>query len=52
VLAGFNLPALVKLASVREKTTLADAVKQAHEAGRKYMNIASQLLAPDDKPKG
>lgn len=45
VLAGFNLPALVKLASVRDKTTLAEAVKQAHEAGQKYMNVASQLLA-------
>ena len=46
VLAGFNLPALVKLASVRDKTTLIDAVKQAHEAGHKYMNVASQLLNP------
>lgn len=51
VLAGFNLPALVKLASIRDKTTLVEAVKQAHEAGRKYMNVASQLLAasPDNK---
>ncbi len=46
VLAGFNLPALVKLASVRDKAPLADAIKQAHEAGRKYMNVASQLLNP------
>ena len=46
VLAGFNVPALVKLASIRDKTALNDAVKQAHEAGRKYMNIASQLLEP------
>lgn len=45
VLAGFNLPALVKLASVRDKTNMTEAVKQAHEAGRKYMNVASQLLA-------
>lgn len=45
VLAGFNLPALVKLASVRDKVSLNDAVKQAHEAGHKYMNVASQLLA-------
>lgn len=46
VLAGFNLPALVKLASVRDKVTMSDAVKQAHEAGHKYMNVASQLLNP------
>jgi PTS system mannose-specific IIA component len=44
VLAGFNLPALVKLASIRDKATLKDAITQAHEAGHKYMNVASQLL--------
>ena len=49
VLAGFNLPALVKLATVRDKVTLIDAVKQAHEAGQKYMNVASQLLAQGQK---
>ncbi|HEY1096529.1 MAG TPA: PTS sugar transporter subunit IIA [Alphaproteobacteria bacterium] len=47
VLAGFNLPALVKLASVRDKASLPDAIKQAYEAGHKYMNVASQLLNPN-----
>lgn len=44
VLAGVNLPMLVKLVSVRDKLPLNDAVEQAREAGRKYINVASQLL--------
>jgi PTS system mannose-specific IIA component len=47
VIAGVNLPMLIKLASVREGEDLADAVKAAQEAGRKYINVASQLLAVD-----
>ena len=48
VIAGVNLPMLIKLASVRDGQPLADAVASAQEAGRKYINIASQLLAQDD----
>lgn len=44
VLAGINVPTLVKLASIRDKVPLAEAVEQAKEAGRKYINVASQLL--------
>jgi PTS system mannose-specific IIA component len=44
VLAGINLPMLVKLATVRETAPLNEAVAQAQEAGRKYINIASQVL--------
>lgn len=44
VIAGVNLPMLVKLASVRSKTTLADAVSQARDAGQKYIMVASQVL--------
>jgi mannose PTS system EIIA component len=47
VIAGVNLPMLIKLASVRETEGLADAVKAAQEAGRKYINVASQLLTVD-----
>ncbi len=47
VIAGVNLPMLVKLASVRDKTSIAEAVAKAQEAGKKYINIASQLLAKD-----
>ncbi len=49
VIAGVNLPMLIKLASVRETESLADAVASAQEAGRKYINVASQLLAQEKK---
>jgi mannose PTS system EIIA component len=45
VVAGINLPMLVKLATVRDECPLADAVVQAQLAGRKYINIASRVLA-------
>jgi PTS system mannose-specific IIA component len=45
VIAGINLPMLIKLASLRQSEKLADAVRGAQEAGRKYINVASQLLA-------
>ena len=45
VIAGINLPMLIKLASVRKSDSLIDTVNSAQEAGRKYINIASQLLS-------
>ncbi len=45
VIAGVNLPMLIKLASQRDSEALAEAVAAAQEAGRKYINVASQLLA-------
>jgi len=45
VIAGMNLPMLIKLTSVRKGGTLAVAVEDAQAAGRKYINVASQLLA-------
>jgi PTS system mannose-specific IIA component len=45
VIAGINLPMLIKLASLRQSETLGAAVTGAQEAGRKYINVASQLLA-------
>ncbi len=47
VIAGANLPMMIKLASVRDSTTMEDAAQQASEAGRKYINIASRLLQED-----
>ena len=47
VIAGINLPMLVKLAGLRSSASLADAVSQAQEAGRKYINVASQLLSAE-----
>lgn len=45
VIAGINLPMLIKLASNRQTEPLTNAVISAQEAGRKYINVASQLLA-------
>ena len=45
VVAGINLPMLIKLASVRDECDLEKAVVQAQDAGRKYINVASRILA-------
>lgn len=45
VIAGINLPILVKLASLRSEVGIAEAVTRAREAGRKYIKVASQELS-------
>ena len=45
VLSGVNLPMLIKLAEVRGELSLKEAARIAADAGRKYINIASELLA-------
>ena len=45
VIAGLNLPMLIKLASVRARVPLEEAVAAAQEAGRKYISVASYVLA-------
>ncbi|MEI7933287.1 MAG: PTS fructose transporter subunit IIA, partial [Alphaproteobacteria bacterium] len=47
VIAGLNLPMLIKLASVRGRMDLQSAVAAAQEAGRKYISVASYLLTSD-----
>ncbi|MBH69021.1 MAG: PTS fructose transporter subunit IIA [Rhodospirillaceae bacterium] len=44
VIAGINLPMLVKLASIRSSKSITEAVSEAREAGQKYIMIASQIL--------
>jgi PTS system mannose-specific IIA component len=44
VVAGINLPMLIKLASVRDESSLEQAVIQAQDAGRKYISVASRIL--------
>ncbi|MGE4062501.1 MAG: PTS sugar transporter subunit IIA [Rhodospirillaceae bacterium] len=51
VIAGVNLPMLIKLASVRGTENLQTAVAQAQDAGRKYINVASSLLAQEGPRK-
>ena len=45
VIAGINLPLLVRLAAVRADFSLKEAVHQSTEAGRKYIIVASQILS-------
>ena len=44
VIAGANLPMLIQLAQLRGSDSLANAVVQAQDAGRKYISVASKLL--------
>lgn len=44
VIAGLNLPMLIKLVRERENKPLKELVSDAAEAGRKYINVASELL--------
>ncbi|MDR3407987.1 MAG: PTS sugar transporter subunit IIA [Methylovirgula sp.] len=44
VVAGINLPMLIKLASIRDTMSLDQAVLQAQDAGRKYIYVASRVL--------
>jgi PTS system mannose-specific IIA component len=48
VVAGVNLPMLIRLAGAREQMPLAELVVEARDAGRKYTNLASVLLANKD----
>ena len=48
VVAGINLPMLIKLATTRDAGTLQEIAACAQEAGRKYINVASTLLADRD----
>lgn len=45
VIAGMNLPMLVRLAGVRKNDDLTKAVNESQAAGRKYINVASQFLS-------
>jgi PTS system mannose-specific IIA component len=47
VIAGLNLPMLIKLASIRDRCDLQACVAHAQDAGRKYISVASYVLAGD-----
>lgn len=44
IIAGVNLPMLIKIASLRKEKSLKETVSGAQEAGKKYINVASQIL--------
>lgn len=48
VIAGVNLPMLIKLTGLRDGHDMAEAVSLAQESGRKYINVASRLLKEDE----
>ena len=45
VIAGVNLPMLVKLASIREDGEMDEVISEAQKAGRKYISVASKVLS-------
>ena len=45
VIAGINLPMLIKFATIRETAALSEAVLQAKEAAQKYISVASEVLS-------
>lgn len=51
VIAGVNLPMLVKLAGIRRELGVVEAALEAQEAGRKYINVASALLGATSPKK-
>ncbi len=44
VIAGMNLPMLIKLSAIRSGNAMAEVLEEAQNAGRKYINVASQIL--------
>ncbi len=44
VIAGINLPMLIRLEGARRTMNVIDAVAAAREAGRKYISVASEVL--------
>jgi mannose PTS system EIIA component len=44
VIAGVNLPMLIRLESARRSMSIREAVRAAREAGQKYISVASELL--------
>jgi PTS system mannose-specific IIA component len=47
VIAGINLPMLIRLAGARKDMDLTAAVIAAREAGRNYITVASEYLRQD-----
>lgn len=47
VIAGINLPMLIRLAGARKVMSVAEAVEAAQTAGRNYITVASELLGSD-----
>ncbi len=51
VIAGINLPMLIRLAGARKSMDVVEAVAAAQTAGRNYITVASELLGGDSAPR-
>ena len=51
VIAGINLPMLIRLAGARKAMSVVEAVEAAQTAGRNYITVASEFLGHEDAPK-
>ncbi|WP_299191649.1 PTS sugar transporter subunit IIA [uncultured Erythrobacter sp.] len=51
VIAGINLPMLIRLAGARKSMGVVEAVDAAQTAGRNYITVASELLGSDSEPR-
>lgn len=51
VIAGINLPMLIRLAGARKSMNVVEAVDAAQTAGRNYITVASELLGNDNAPR-
>ena len=51
VIAGINLPMLIRLAGARKKMGVVEAVEAAQHAGRNYITVASELLGEEPSTK-
>lgn len=51
VIAGINLPMLIRLAGARKTMDVVDAVHAAQTAGRNYITVASEFLGQNDAPQ-
>ena len=51
VVAGVNLPMLIKISSLRTECNIKELIKVSQESGRKYMNVASAFFGESDNCK-
>ena len=51
VVAGVNLPMLIKISSLRNECEIKELIKVSQESGRKYMNVASAFFGESDNCK-
>ncbi len=52
VIAGINLPMLIRLAGARKSMNVVDAVEAAKTAGRNYITVASEFLGQEPRKQG